>query len=149
MAGFKEGSVDGWGDEAADDSERDDTEETENEPNATPQSMAETAESEAGSTETGDAEDGDSGETARTSPANGSLPWIHSRSSITDGREQTVQLHLQQSTIDTQRERQSDVEQLLGESVRKADLREAALIVGLQHVDDVTAVLREWGYDVE
>jgi len=74
------------------------------------------------------------------------LPWIFDRSSITDGREKTVQLHLQQSTLDTQRQAKSNVESALGETVKKADLREAAIIVGLQRVDDVTDILEEWGY---
>ncbi|WP_277543206.1 hypothetical protein [Haloarcula laminariae] len=74
------------------------------------------------------------------------LPWIFDRSSITDGREKTVQLHLQQSTLDSQRRARSDVESALGETVKKADLREAAIIVGLQQVDDVTDLLEEWGY---
>jgi len=74
------------------------------------------------------------------------LPWIFDRSSITDGREKTVQLHLQQSTLDTQRQARSDVESVLGETIKKADLREAAIIVGLQRVDDVTDLLEEWGY---
>lgn len=78
-----------------------------------------------------------------------SLPWIYARSSITDGREQTVQLHLQQSTLERQSESKAAVESELGETVKKADLREAALLVGLSHVDDVADVLREWGYDFE
>jgi len=82
----------------------------------------------------------------RTTSATSELPWIFDRSSITDGREKTVQLHLQQSTLDTQRRTKSDVEAALGETVKKADLREAAIIVGLQQVDDVTDILEEWGY---
>jgi hypothetical protein len=74
------------------------------------------------------------------------LPWIFDRSSITDGREKTVQLHLQQSTLDTQRQAKSDVESSIGETVKKADLREAAIIVGLQRVEDITDILEEWGY---
>lgn len=77
------------------------------------------------------------------------LPWIHRRNSITDGREKTVQLHLQDSTVDAEREGKTDVEDLLGESVRKADLREAALVVGLKHSDEIAKLLREWGYAVE
>lgn len=77
------------------------------------------------------------------------LPWVLTRSSITDGREQTVQLHLQQSTVNTQRETTRTLESELGESVKKADLREAALLVGLQHTDEIAATLREWGYDLE
>lgn len=77
------------------------------------------------------------------------LPWIYQRNSITDGREKTVQLHLQRSTLDDQREAKTQIEQQLGESVRKADLREAALLVGLQHVDETADLLRNWGYDFE
>jgi hypothetical protein len=74
------------------------------------------------------------------------LPWIFDRSSITDGREKTVQLHLQQSTLDTQRQTKSDVESELGETIKKADLREAAIIVGLNQIDNITELLKEWGY---
>jgi len=75
------------------------------------------------------------------------LPWIYERSSITDGREKTVQLHLQDDTVDQQREVKTDVEMLIDESVKKADLREAALLVGFNHSEEVAAKLREWGYD--
>ena len=77
------------------------------------------------------------------------LPWVLTRNSITDGREQTVQLHLQQSTVDTQRETARTLESEFGESVKKADLREAALLVGFQHSDEIAATLRKWGYDLD
>lgn len=82
-------------------------------------------------------------------PSTDGLPWIYQRNSITDGREKTVQLHLQSSTLDEQREAKAGVEQRLGESVKKADLREAALLVGLKNLDEVASTLREWGYDIE
>lgn len=78
----------------------------------------------------------------------GGLPWIYSRSGIHDGRD-TVQLHLQQSTKTQESSTRADVEDVLGESVKKADLREAALLVGLEHVDEVADQLRKWGYDFE
>jgi hypothetical protein len=85
-----------------------------------------------------------------TSPdSSGSLPWIYHRSSITDGRAKTVQLHLQQSTLDTERTAKSDLEATLGDTVNKADLREAAYIVGLSQLDAVAIQLREWGYDAQ
>ena len=64
-------------------------------------------------------------------------------------REKTVQLHLRSSTLDEQRQGLADVEGILGESVKKADLREAAYLVGLSHLDEVATTLREWGYDYE
>ena len=88
-------------------------------------------------------------ETDVSSPATGSLPWLYQRDSITDGRTKTVQLHLQQSTLDEQRDARLSLESDLGETVNKADLREAALLVGLQNLEDVEGILREWGYDVE
>jgi len=75
------------------------------------------------------------------------LPWIHQRSSISDGRERTVQHHLQQTTLDREHEAQSDVP--LDERPDKADLREAAYLVGLSHLNEVADVLRSWGYDYE
>lgn len=83
-----------------------------------------------------------------TSSSSGGLPWIYQRSSITDGRT-TVQLHLQGETEDVERQAKSDVEALLGESVKKADLREAALLIGYQRLEATADQLREWGYDFE
>ena len=75
------------------------------------------------------------------------LPWIYSRNGITDGSAKTVQLHLQDTTLDSEQAARSELP--IDESVNKADLREAAYIVGLQHLDEVAATLREWGYDAE
>ena len=82
-------------------------------------------------------------------PSRRELPWTLTRNSITDGRDQTVQLHLQRSTVEAQREAARTLEAELGETVKKADLREAALLVGLERVDEVAATLREWGYDLD
>lgn len=87
-------------------------------------------------------------ETTGASSSRG-LPWIYQRTSITDGREKTVQLHLRSSTLDEQRQGLAEVEGILGESVKKADLREAAYLVGLSHLDEVATMLREWGYDYD
>lgn len=76
------------------------------------------------------------------------LPWIYQRNSITDGRQKTVQLHLQKPSLREEQNARSDVEVLLDESVHKADLREAALLVGLRNLDEVADQLREWGYDI-
>jgi len=88
-------------------------------------------------------------ETTSSSGASGGLPWIYDRDSITDGRAKTVQLHLQESTLDQQRKAKSAIEADLRESVKKADLREAALLIGFQHLEEVGDQLREWGYDFE
>jgi len=82
-------------------------------------------------------------------PTDGRLPWLFTRDSITDGRERTVQLHLQTATVDRQRRVRSTLEDRLDDRVSKADLREAALLVGLADPDGVAAVLEAWGYGVE
>jgi len=133
MTGFKSGASDddplAGGD---DDTERDTTEASE---------VTETQSSVRSSGEPGSA-----GTQQESSGSTLELPWIFDRSSITDGREKTVQLHLQQSTLDAQRQAKSDVESELGETVKKADLREAAVIVGLQQTTALTDILEEWGY---
>ncbi|MCU4975729.1 hypothetical protein OB955_23895 [Halobacteria archaeon AArc-m2/3/4] len=100
-------------------------------------------------TEDDDRAEADEAESTETASTSSGLPWIYRRSSITDGRAKTVQLHLQASTRERQTDALSDAESELGESVKKADLREAALLVGMDHIDEVADVLREWGYDFE
>ena len=138
MGGFKEGTVNGW-------EEEDDDQESETKA-ATTEFSADESESNAAST---NADSRVETETEVRSPTSSDIPWILRRNSITDGREQTVQLHLQEETMNVQRTQKSIIESRLGESVRKADLREAALLVGLQHTDDVVEVLEEWGYALE
>lgn len=75
------------------------------------------------------------------------LPWIYQRNSITDGRVQTVQLHLQQATVDREHDALRDIP--MGDRPEKADLREAAYLVGLTHLEEVAGVLKSWGYDEE
>lgn len=82
-----------------------------------------------------------------TASASSGLPWIYARNGITDGRARTVQLHLQQSTLRREQDALRDVD--IDESVNKADLREAAYLVGLSQLDDVAAQLRDWGYDAQ
>jgi len=140
MGGFKSGTADDdWG-------STEPTDETE----STTESEPETTES------TADPPANDKQNTTIRSTSEGvtqsprrDLPWVLTRNSITDGRDQTVQLHLQQSTVNTQREAIRTLETRLGEQVKKADLREAALLVGLQHTDEIATTLREWGYDLD
>ena len=100
-----------------------------------------------GSDETSGAPQSHPTETQQTDgPTVDTLPWIYSRSSITDGRPKTVQLHLQQSTVEREHEALRDVP--IEGTINKADFREAAYVVGLEHLDDVAEQLREWGYDL-
>lgn len=89
--------------------------------------------------------------TAESEPsgdASGGLPWLYQRSGIHDDRK-TRQIHLQQETERRESQARSDLERQLGEAVKKADLREAALRVGLENLDEVADELRDWGYDYE
>lgn len=147
MGGFKEGSVNGWDDDAATNDSptgEDTSADTESSDETTAENKSNNA-----------IPNSDSGSTATESKsADGSIdstqiPWLLRRNSITDGRTQTVQLHLQAETLALQREQKTTIESALGEPVKKADLREAALLVGLQHPDAVSRVLREWGYALE
>ncbi|MBZ6496945.1 hypothetical protein [Natrinema longum] len=152
MTGFKSGSAgDPFSSGADDDSGGGDAGNDESATAETSGSMS-TTETDRGSEVSVDRDQqrDDDGDTTSTSTSSGTgLPWIYERNSITDGRAQTVQLHLQQSTLDRQREGKRDIEALLGESIKKADLREAALLVGLEHLDEIADQLREWGYDFE
>ncbi|MDG5760184.1 hypothetical protein QA600_12640 [Natronococcus sp. A-GB1] len=148
MSGFKSGasSDDPFGGEDESDEEGE---------SASTKSDAERSSAQsAGGSDTGlqnrESTEGDSsvGESAGGSSVGG-LPWIYRRDSISDDRPKTVQLHLQESTLDRQRETRRTLEGELGESVKKADLREAALLVGMTRVDEVADVLRGWGYDFE
>lgn len=140
MGGFKSGAADDdWGSAETDDGADSTTE---------PETAAPESDPEPVSSDTPDTTIQSSTENAARSSQR-DLPWVLTRNSITDGREQTVQLHLQQSTVTTQREATRTLESELGEQVKKADLREAALLVGLQHTDEIAATLREWGYDLD
>jgi len=142
MAGFKSGAADDdWGDSEYD-ADGDVVDQSE-EDRSDDRHAEETTETGIESTEQ---PVGTSGTSAQRST---DLPWILTRNSITDGRDKTVQLHLQQSTIDVQRDARRSVEERLGETVKKADLREAALLVGLRHTEEFESTLREWGYAIE
>lgn len=87
-------------------------------------------------------------EPQRSTGESGGLPWIFRRSNARDDRV-ARQLHLQDETLREEGRFQSDVEDILGESVEKADLREAAYLVAMEHSGEVADQLREWGYDFE
>jgi len=139
MGGFKEGTVNGWGEE-------DDDEQESGTEAATDEFTDDTSGEDSPPIDTDSRVDTGS---ETDSPTSTDIPWILRRNSITDGRKQTVQLHLQEETMNVQRTQKSIIESRLGESVRKADLREAALLVGLQQTDEVVEVLEEWGYALD
>ena len=88
-------------------------------------------------------------ETASTNSASSGLPFIYSRTGVKQARDHTFQLHYLTETYQEEKRIQSDIEERLGEDVYKVDLREAAMKAAFENVDDIEAVLREWGYDAE
>jgi hypothetical protein len=88
----------------------------------------------------------DSSRSTGAAGSGGGLPWIYRRSSVKDDRT-SLQIHLQEETERKESRARSELEAMLGENVKKADLREAALLIGLESLDDVADQLREWGYD--
>lgn len=77
------------------------------------------------------------------------LPWIHRRDGVKQDRTPKT-IHYTEHTIERERrELVDDVEEALGEEPELTDVREAAYLVGMNHVDEVAEVLREWGYAIE
>jgi len=86
---------------------------------------------------------------AATEASSTGLPWKYSRDSAKSDRDM-VQFFLQSETQQLEGRAQSNLETMLGENVLLLDIREAAYQVALeQHLDNVAAQLREWGYDAE
>lgn len=77
-----------------------------------------------------------------------SHPWLFIRDGVKQSRDHTFQLHLRSDTRKQEKRFQTTVEELLGEDVYRTDLREAALLVAMQHPDEVADCLRNWGYDL-
>ncbi|ELZ43361.1 hypothetical protein C464_16582 [Halorubrum coriense DSM 10284] len=77
------------------------------------------------------------------------LPWIHRRDGVKDGRSHKT-IHYTEHTLKRERrELLGAVEDELGEDIELTDAREAAYLVGMDHVDEIAEVLREWGYAIE
>lgn len=77
------------------------------------------------------------------------LPWIHRRDGVKDDRDHKT-IHYTEHTVKRERrELRPALEEELGDDVELTDAREAAYLVGMDHVDEVATVLREWGYDID
>jgi DNA segregation ATPase FtsK/SpoIIIE-like protein len=73
------------------------------------------------------------------------IPYKFRRDGVQDGRNR-VPLFLQKETKDGEREAQRELEDRFDDDVSLTDLREALVMVGLDHLDEVEGQLREWGY---
>lgn len=74
-----------------------------------------------------------------------SLPYIHSRDGVKDGRTQRP-VFLRDHVEDGIGELVDHVESELGEDVYKTDVTEASMAVAQEHPELVLAKLEEWGY---
>jgi hypothetical protein len=74
-----------------------------------------------------------------------SLPYIHARDGVKDGRTQRP-VFLREHIEDGIDELLAEMEAELDEDVYKTDLTEAAMAVAQEHPELVLAKLEEWGY---
>lgn len=75
------------------------------------------------------------------------IPMILRRNSVQDGRDR-VPLFLQEGTKRDERNGLVELENRLDHDVALTDLREAVMLVGLQHLDEVEQQLEDWGYGI-
>jgi len=94
------------------------------------------------------------GDEERASESDGSmrskqdLPYIYRRDRVTDERDQ-IPFYLREETTDVLEDRLVAFEKQLGEDVSKIDFRELALLVGVEHLDEIQDRAHEWGYGME
>lgn len=73
------------------------------------------------------------------------IPYKFRRSGVQDGRDR-VPLFLHAETKSDERDALRTLENQFGDNVSLTDLREALVMVGLDHLDEVEAQLQQWGY---
>lgn len=78
----------------------------------------------------------------------GDIPWVLRRDAVKDDRPHVHQLFVREDTDGKARRAESRLEERLGEDVYRLDAREAIYLVGMRHLDEVAALLEEWGYDL-
>jgi hypothetical protein len=73
------------------------------------------------------------------------IPYLYRRDGVKEGRDR-VPLFLQPETKRAERDARREFEDRFDETVALTDLREALVLAGLDHLDDVEGQLAEWGY---
>lgn len=73
------------------------------------------------------------------------IPYKFRRDGVQDGRDR-VPLFLHSETKTAERDALHDLENRFDDSVSLTDLREALVMVGLDHLDEVETQLEAWGY---
>lgn len=74
------------------------------------------------------------------------IPWILRRERVKDGRPEMIPTYVRQETADAEPGFVRDVEEIVGRDVYKFDVREAAMLVAMEHPEEVAAQLNDWGY---
>lgn len=73
------------------------------------------------------------------------IPYKFRRDGVQDGRDR-VPLFLKPDTKSAERDALRELEERFDADVSLTDLREALMMVGLEHLDEVEGELEEWGY---
>jgi hypothetical protein len=73
------------------------------------------------------------------------IPYKFRRDGVQDGRDR-VPLFLQPETKRAERDTLRELEKRFDDDVSLTDLREALMMVGLDHLDEVEEQLEEWGH---
>jgi hypothetical protein len=73
------------------------------------------------------------------------IPYKFRRDGVQDKRSR-VPLFLQDGTKRGERDAQRELEARFDDAVSLTDLREALVLVGLEHLDEVEGQLEDWGY---
>ncbi|QKY22276.1 hypothetical protein B4589_017935 (plasmid) [Halolamina sp. CBA1230] len=93
--------------------------------------------------------DSDSSSTSTTSDEY-SLPYYQRRGSVKEDRDDVLQFFVREDTAQGEDELERAVANELDirpKELYKLDLREAALLVAMEHPEEVADKLREWGYE--
>lgn len=77
-----------------------------------------------------------------------SIPYKFKRDDVMDDRKQ-VPFYLREEVIKDEDEFISQLKELVGEDIPKADAREAAMMVAHRNPEKVAAVLWGWGFDYQ
>ena len=73
------------------------------------------------------------------------LPYIFARNTVKSDRKM-IQYFLRDETQAVEKDAQRAIEEELGTDVSLIDIREALVLVGAKHLDEVADELRDWGY---
>ena len=94
---------------------------------------------------TGDSSSTSPGGSGGSSRRTMQIPYKFRRDGVQDGRDR-VPLFLKPDTKSAERDALRELEERFDADVSLTDLREALVMVGLEHLDEVEGELEEWGY---